>query len=112
MIIKEKEFSIKKGYGDDITEGKRTLMVIHALNNSSEEDRKELISILDSHTREKEKIDRAIEILVKAGSVDYARNKAKEIMTKAWEEANSFIPESNAKIKLKGLVDYLIEREI
>lgn len=107
-----KEFSNQKGYGDDITEGKRSLMVIHALKNAPEEEKKELNDILDSHTKDIKKIDRAIEILIKNGSVEYSKNKAKELLTKAWEEAGHVIPESKAKAKLKSLVDYLIERTI
>ncbi|MBU0530491.1 MAG: polyprenyl synthetase family protein [Candidatus Aenigmatarchaeota archaeon] len=106
-----KEFSDKKGYGDDITEGKRSLMVVHALHHASKEERSELLSILDSHTRDKEKIDRAIEILVNTGSVEHAKKTAKEIMSNAWEGAN-VIPDSPAKKNIKRLVDYLIERTI
>jgi len=112
LSASSKDFADQKGYGDDITEGKRSLMVIHALNNASEDDRKELLSILDSHTREKERIDKAIEILNKTGAVEYSKKRAKEIMAKAWNDANHLIPESEAKDKLKSLVDYLIEREI
>ena len=107
-----KEFADRKGYGDDITEGKRTLIVIHALEHAPDVEREEMINILNSHTRDKEKIDRAIKILNKTGSVDYAKRISREIMQKAWKEADHLIPESKAKERLKSLVYYLIEREI
>jgi len=106
------EFAKNKGYGDDITEGKRTLMVIHTLENASEEDKKKLLSILNAHTRDPNEIAEAINILKKHGSVDYAKSVSKEIMKKAWTEADPLIPDSEAKEKLKKLAYFLIERNI
>jgi geranylgeranyl pyrophosphate synthase len=106
------EFQDKKGYGDDITEGKRTLIVIHALKNADEKDRKRLLEILNMHTRDKSLIKEALEILNRRGSVDYARNKAKELVRQAWQEADPVLPDSDAKNKLKALADFLIERKI
>jgi len=106
------KFAAKKGYGDDITEGKRSLIVIHALEKASNEDKEKLISILDEHTRDPEKISKAIEILKKYGSVEYAKELARNLMKKAWEDINPLLPESDAKKKIKALADFSIEREI
>ena len=106
------EFQDKKGYGDDITEGKRTLMVIHAIKHADEKERKRLLEILDMHTRDKRLIKEAIDILQRTGSVDYAMKKARELVENAWKEADAALPESDAKQKLKGLADFLIERKI
>jgi len=106
------EFQDKKGYGDDITEGKRTLIVIHALKNADENDRKRLLEILGMHTRDKALIKEALGILAKKGSVDYARKKAAELVSGAWKEVEPTIPDSKAKQRLKALADFLIKREI
>jgi len=97
--------------GSDITEGKRTLMVINTLSKASEEDKKELIEILNLHTNNREKIGKAIEILKKSGSVEYSKNYAKEMVRNSWAEANKILPESIAKGKLKKFADFLVERE-
>jgi geranylgeranyl diphosphate synthase type I len=56
-----KEFAEKKGgLGQDITEGKRTLMVIHTLENATAADKKRLIQILNVHTAEQALRDEAI----------------------------------------------------
>ena len=52
-----KSESTKKGFRDDITEGKRTLVVVHALQNLNEKDRARLIELLSSHTKEPADLD-------------------------------------------------------
>jgi len=106
------KFQEKKGYGDDITEGKRTLMVIHTLEKASENDRIRLLKILDMHTRDKKLVKEAIEILRKYDSISYAKSVARDIVSQAWKEADSLLPESDAKKKLKAFADFLIERDI
>jgi len=106
------EFQKRKGYGDDITEGKRTLMVIHTLNKASDKDRKRLIEILDMHTREPKLIGEAIALLNRHGSIEYAKRAARKIVNDAWSDAESLLPESDAKEKLSSFVDFLIERKI
>lgn len=111
-IAGEKFAKGKGGLGMDITEGKRTLMVIHTLEKATEGDRKRLIEILNKHTEDaKERIE-AIEIIKKYDSIEYARKKAKDIMKNAWQEADGLLPESKAKERLSEFVNYLIERKI
>lgn len=105
------EFQKGKGYGDDITEGKRTLIVIHALKNLDSKDRERLLEILGKHTTEKGLIDEALELLKKKDSVEYVVNKASKIMESAWDDVKDIIPDSEAKKKLHALADFLIKRE-
>lgn len=106
------KFQEKKGYGDDITEGKRTLMVIYTLKKANEKDRIRLLKILDTHTRDKKLIKEAIDILKKYDSIDYAKKIARELVSDAWKEIDPLLPESDAKRKLKSFADFLIERDI
>ncbi len=103
---------VKEYIGSDITEGKRTLMVVHALNNASEEDKKRLEEILAMHTKDKELIREAISILEKYGSIEYARKKARQLMEEAWKEVDEVLPPSEAKEKLRAFAQYLIERDV
>jgi geranylgeranyl pyrophosphate synthase len=107
-----KEFQKKKGFGDDITEGKRTLMVIYTLEKASPEDKKRLLEILDMHTRDENLIKEAIDIINKYKSIDYAKEVAKSLVKNAWEEVDSVLPKSGAKEKLKSFAEFLINREI
>ncbi len=111
-IVGEKFAKGKGGLGMDITEGKRTLMVIHTLKNATEEDRKRLIEILNKHTDDKKERTEAIEIIKKYGSIEYAQKRAREIMKQAWAETDKLLVASPAKERLNEFVNYLIERKI
>ena len=101
-----------KTFGNDIKEGKRTLMVIHTLKHASEEDRKRLIEILRLHTNKKKLFCEAIALLEKYGSVEYAKQKAKNLMIESWAEVEPVLNDGPAKDKLKSFADFLINRTV
>lgn len=105
-------FINKGGVGEDIHEGKRTIMVIHCFNNAPQEDAKRLKEILSLHTNDRELILEAIDILKRNGSIEFAKKKANQLITDAWAQVDPLLPNSPAKNKLKALVDYLIERDV
>ena len=101
---------IGKPTGIDIREQKMTLPFIYAINNASKADRKELMDIVKYKNDESEAIDRAIEIVIRSGGINYAYdtmfyygNKALDLLTE--------IPDSEAKNSLIGLVNYTMYRE-
>ena len=100
-----------KSFGNDIKEGKRTLMVIHALNKATETDRKRLMHILNSHTSDKKEVEECIDILTKYASIGYARQKAKQLVLDAWSEVEPLLKDSAAKRRLKDFAYFLIERD-
>ncbi len=107
------EFAERKGgRGQDITEGKRTLIVIHTLKVASNRDRKRLIEILRMHTSDQRLRDEAIAIMQKYGSIDYAKNFARKIVEESWKEVEKLLPPSEAKEKLDAFAKFLIERKI
>ena len=112
LNLVEGEFTEKKGLGEDITEGKRSLLVINALNKASSEDKKRLLEILSMHTTDQKLRDEAIAIIKKCGSIEYAKEKAKKMILEAWQGVDKLIPESDAKLKLKAFTDYLVDRKI
>ena len=71
--------STKKGFRDDITEGKRTLVVVHALSHLDGVKRERLVELLSSHTKAEADLDEAVQIMEEAGSIDYARNYAENL---------------------------------
>ncbi len=101
-----------KSFGNDIKEGKRTLMVIHALKKATKEDKKRLIEILNKHTDDMAERKEAIEIIQKYGSLEYAKEVAKKIMKEAWLQADKLLKPSPAKERLREFVYYLIERQV
>ncbi|MDH5783692.1 MAG: polyprenyl synthetase family protein [Candidatus Bathyarchaeota archaeon] len=107
------EFAEKKGgRGQDITEGKRTLMIIHTLEKAEPSDKERLKEILKMHTSSQKLRDEAISIMQKYGSIDYAKQFARNLVQQSWKEVDNLLPPSNAKEKLRAFVEYLVERKI
>ena len=100
-----------KSFGNDIKEGKRTLMIIHTLKKANIKDKKRLIELLDKHTDDLKERKEAIEIIQKYQSLEYAQKVARKIMTAAWLKADRMLEPSPAKKRLKEFVNYLIARK-
>ena len=101
-----------KEVGEDITEGKRTMLVIHALKKLNEGEGKRLVEILNKHTENADEIKEVIGFIKKTGAVDYARERAGEIVSGAWNTVEKVIPESSAKKLLKEFADFAVERKM
>lgn len=100
-----------KEIGGDITEGKRTLMVIHALKNLPRKDAEKLLKILNMRTADRALIREAIELMERAGSIEYAKNVSKQLAEEALKILKKTLPENAARKKLELLADFLIARE-
>ena len=109
-IYESKVSQSKGGIGDDIAEGKITLMVIHALRKSDEEGRKRLLEILSMHTKDQALIREAIAIIDKSGAKAYSEEVARKIITDAWDALDPILPPSDAKDKLKAFADFSVSR--
>jgi geranylgeranyl pyrophosphate synthase len=101
-----------KEFGEDITEGKKTLPVIKTLIKANKEEGNTLLTILNSKTKSKEKIEEAISIIEKHKAIDYSKKKAQKLVKEAWENLNPLIDDSKSKRTLKQLADFLINRQI
>jgi geranylgeranyl pyrophosphate synthase len=105
------EFSkYQKEIGGDISEGKRTLMVVHCLSHAPGPDRERLVSILSSHTREEGRIREAISIMERSGSVEYARQRALSLISAARSRIGR-LPDSTDRQALLAIADYVVRRE-
>ena len=107
------EFAKKKGgLGKDITEGKRTLIVIHTLQKATQNDRKRLLEILRMHTADSKLVEEAIRIMKKYDSIEYAKEFSRNMVKESWKSVENLLPTSRAKEKLEAFANYLIERRI
>ncbi len=108
-----KEFAVGKGgLGGDITEGKRSLIVIRTLQTASPQDRQRLIQILRMHTSDQQLCDEAIAIMQKNNAFEYVRNKADAMVEQSWKEADKLLKPTLGKEKLKAFAEFLIKRTI
>ncbi len=87
------DFAKKKGgVGQDITEGKRTLMVIYTLGKANSADRKRLIQILNMHTSEQPLRDEAIALMQKYGAIEHVKATAERMVEESWVETEKLLP--------------------
>ena len=100
----------KGGVGQDITEGKRSLMVIYTLKKANSSDKKRLIEILNMHTSDQALRDEAIALMQKCNAVEYVKRTAERIVEESWSEAEKLLPTPQAKEKLKEFAEFLIKR--
>lgn len=103
-----KEESTKKDFRNDITEGKRTLIVVHALHHSTQSNR--LINILSSHEKDPVILEEAVSIMRDSGSIDYAKRYANEITQKAKNKLLSTLSPSATRDLLLSMADWFVER--
>ena len=109
-LYESKVSSSKGGVGDDITEGKITMLVIYTLQHSSESEKKRLLEILGMHTRDRALIDEAISIMTKYDAKAYSEALQKKIVEEAWSRIDGKLKPSAAKERLKQMTEFLINR--
>lgn len=115
LNIEDSNLAKGKGFlGEDIYEGKLTLMVLHSLNNKANSDKLKEILMLKS--KDKNTINEAIEILRGNGSIKYAENIMEQHVLKVTNICSDMSKKtninSNAALDMVDLVNYLIGRNI
>ena len=101
-LLTPEEVSGKK-QGEDLIEGKKTLIMIHAFANDI------VVPVFSKKDASAEEIFRSISILEGSGSIEYARSRAEEMVVQG-KRALDVLPPSPAKETLLELADYMIRR--
>lgn len=102
---------IGKPVGIDIKEQKMTLPLIFTLKNCSENDRKYYFKTIKNYNNNKKRVKELIDFVKKSGGLEYAIGIMKDFQQKAKDILNDF-PDSQAKISLNLMLDYVIERKL
>ena len=105
LIADETEFG--KPVGMDIREGKKTIMVVHALSNGGDKDA--IYGALGNEEASPNQIISAIESIKEAGSIDYAKKMAVSLGERAKKSLDILQP-SDARNNLLDLADYLVDK--
>jgi octaprenyl-diphosphate synthase len=98
-----------KAPGNDIKEKKITLPLIHALENSINSKKREILSIVKSKKKTKSEIKEVINFVAENGGMHYAEFCMNQYRDKALAILDSF-PESEVKDSLKEFVFYTTSR--
>jgi len=104
------EKTLGKDIGNDIRNGKKTLIAVHALNNATGSDKKTLHNIFGNRSSTDADIKKVHDVFKKLNSIEYAKNKAIDFSNKA-KKSLEILPDSDAKQLLLDLADYAIKRE-
>lgn len=109
------EKMLGKPRGSDVRRGKRTLIVVHALNNGTRTQVRRLRAILDQpeHKTTGEDVEEAVEMLRAMGSLQHAERTADDLIHQA-KSALSTLPRSEATDAFRALyemADFVIHRE-
>jgi geranylgeranyl diphosphate synthase type I len=91
-----------KPVGNDIREGKKTLVIKYVLDSVSERDRSKLLSIIGNRKASNEEINEALSIIASSGAPERVRLEAKLISEKAISILQNF-PKSRARDMLINL---------
>jgi geranylgeranyl diphosphate synthase type I len=95
---------------NDIRNGKKTLIVVHALENLKGQERKEFLGTLGNKTATEDELRRARDILESVGSIEHASRVSMELVSKA-KDRLGVLKDSPHKDALKAFADYMIARK-
>src|SRR3989338_2838254 len=107
---------LKKQQGNDIYEGKRTLMLLHLLRFVKGGDLKILEGILAKSRDEKtqDEVDWVIEAMKKHRSIEYGQDVATDLASKAFKVFDNnlgFLKEEPARSQIRAGIDFILTRD-
>ncbi len=107
---------LKKQTGNDIYEGKRTLMLVHLLRTIKGKGKEQLRVIMKKKREEKTKkeVDWVIAMMKKYGSLDYGQKTAEKLADQARKIFNqklNFFSHQPARDQLQAGIDFILKRD-
>lgn len=99
-----------KDFRSDITEGKRTLVMVWAMEHLEGQDRSRLLDILSSKTSDEELLAEAVALAESSGALQHARTLAQELVSSAKSNLNNLPIEDDAREVLISMADFFVER--
>ena len=102
---------IGKPTGNDMVEGKLTLPVIYALNNSHLESMHTLARKVKAGTVNPDEIAVLVEFTKEQGGIEYAERRMEEIGIEALKFIDTYV-KPNLKDSFKSYLDYVIQRNM
>lgn len=110
--IKGDAKKVGKPIGSDIRNGKRTLIVVDALERLEKDERKHVLTdALGNANATDEQVKAAVQLLEDIGSIEHARQFALDYAKRA-KDLLSCLKDSEEKEMLREMVDYAVGREL
>jgi geranylgeranyl diphosphate synthase type I len=95
--------TLGKQRGSDLIEGKRTIITLHARDQGID------VEELVPEDPTEAEIEAAVETLEDAGSIDFAREMAQDLV-ESGKERLEVLPDGESRRLLESIADYLVER--
>lgn len=108
-ILTEQIILGKQMIGSDILNGKRTLMLIHALSELAEDDTDKMMKIVGNENANQDDVRKVIDLFERTGSIAYSQNKLEEFREQA-KRCLDVVEPSESKELLMALADYSVTR--
>ena len=102
--------TLGKDIGNDIRNGKKTLIAVHSLFHATGKQKKLLDDIFGNRRASEQDVMTVYDIFREVGSVEYAQQRALHYTNQA-KDAITILKQSDAKELLYQLIDYTIQRE-
>lgn len=103
------ETTLGKDIGNDIRNGKKTLIAVHSLEHATGKQKQLLDSVFGNRTASNEEVKKVFRLFQQLGSIEYARKTALAYNRKA-KDALRVLKNTEAKTLLQDLVDFSIQR--
>jgi geranylgeranyl diphosphate synthase type I len=100
-----------KEFGNDIREGKKTLMVIYTVEHATPAEAARLEEILWADENTDEEIMEAIEIMQSVGAVEYANERAAELSASARGHLDDLDLDPDPESHMREFTRFVIERQ-
>lgn len=101
---------IGKPTGNDVRDGKLTLPLIYALNNTRSKERDDIVKLIDSKEFTSNNINKIMQFAHKTGGVQYAVKKMDEYVQKALMELTD-LPQNESNKSLQLCVHFVADRD-
>ena len=103
---------IGKPTGNDMAEGKLTLPVIYAVNNSDDPAIRQLAYKVKEQTVTPEEIATLVAYAKEHGGIEYAVSRMREFYSQAQEFIDKYVEKQDVREALQAYLDFMIERKI
>lgn len=110
LDLKADESLLGKPVGSDIKNGKRTLMVVHALARLEATEKETFLKVLGNQNASSDDVNGAIALMDNVGSTSYAEQMALDFAKRS-KELLEVLPESEHREILNKITDYMVQRK-
>jgi geranylgeranyl diphosphate synthase type I len=101
-----------KAFGNDVREGKTTLMVIRTLEVADQATAERLVEILGKSDNTDDEVVEAIDVILETGSLEYARERALDLAAEARDHLSEVDLDPEPAEKLAAFTRFVVERDV